>query len=280
MLYGIGIVILAHEMGLHRLRRRSSRENSLRRRWRSLVFYTGLLTVVLAVVSPIDYWASRYFWVHMIGHVMLAITAPMLIVLGAPWVPFLFCVPVRARRRWLRWIIGAPGTAWIRAIGRFARNRWFALVSFNAVMVLWHLPRALTLGEENSAVHVWLMHGSFLVAGVLFWLAIFDSHPMRATSSALWKVGAILATNVTMTVLAMSMSILTTSSWYPTYAHVPGVSLPPFDSQQIGAAILWVCGDVWALPALIVVFRQLMANEGSVGEAIERVLRRSDAAAL
>jgi putative membrane protein len=266
--------VALHEVGLHRLAAHSQAARTRRRRLRSYLFYGGLAVLVIAIASPIDYWASEYFYIHMIEHVLLAFALPVLIVAGAPWVPMLFCLPVGPRRRLGRFLYLDPRARGLRSAGRFLRQPTVALVLFNAAMIVWHVPAAFTFAERNAWAHIWLMHASFIVTGILFWLQIIPSHPLRPARSALWQAGAILSTNVVMTVLAISMSFLTAVSWYPTYAHLPGVTLSPFADQQIGAAILWVCGDFWAYPALYIVIRRAIESEGSFGGVVDKMIHR------
>jgi hypothetical protein len=91
------------------------------------------------------------------------------------------------------------------------------------------------------------------------------------------QAGALLITNFIMIGLAMGLSIFVSGSVYPVYDHIPGVTLPPFADQQIGAAILWVCGDFWAVPSMIAVVRQLVALDGSVSGALDAMLNRGSA---
>lgn len=274
------VVVFAHEVGLARLRQRSDSVRTRRRRLHSFAFYSGLAVLLLAVESPIDYWASDYFFVHMLEHLLIAFYAPILIVLGAPWIPLLFALPVGARRKVGRFLILGPWSRLLRRVGRFVTDPWFALISFNVVMVVWHFPAVFDLSERNQTVHIWLMHGSLFITGVLFWLQIIPSHPFRLKASPIWQAGAIVGTNIVMFVLAMALSIFSASSWYSVYAHLPGVNLAPFADQQIGAAILWVCGDFWAVPALIVVIKRAIDQEGSISNVLERLSHRTAAPAV
>lgn len=276
----VALTVALHETGLSRLRRHSAPARSRRRRRHSYFFYAGLAVFLLAIQSPLDYWASSYFFVHMLQHIVLSFAAPVLIVAGAPWIPLMFALPVRLRRRVGRFFYLSSRARGFRAVTRVVRTPWFALASFNAAMMLWHIPSWFELAERNSFVHIALMHGSFLVTGVLFWLQIIPSHPMKPAESPIWQAGLVIITNAAMTVLAISMSILTAVSWYPSYSHLRGVTLPPFQDQQIGAAILWVCGDFWALPALFIIVRRAVDNEVSFTTMFDRVTGRGAAISI
>ena len=268
------ILIGWHEIGLARLAGRSRPERTRQRRRRSLLFYAGLAVLLIAVQSPLDYWSDDYFFVHMLQHLLLMFAAPSLIVAGAPWQPLLDALPGRLGRSATKEVMRSGWARPLRAVTGTALRPWVAIALFNIVMVGWHLPVALDLAQDNQAVHIWLMHGSFFIAGVLFWLQFIPSPPFRPTLAPAGQAAALVVTNVVMWFLAMSMGIFSQSSWYPVYNHIAGVSMPPFADQQIGAGILWVCGDFWAIPAMIVVVRRLIAEDGSVSSAVDRILGR------
>jgi putative membrane protein len=274
----VGVLVVWHEIGLARLTRGSPPERTRQRRLRSLAFYSGLAVLLIAVESPVDYWAYDYFFVHMIQHLLLMFAAPTLVVAGAPWQPLLDGLPGRARRSGIPGRMRGDWSRPLRAASGWLARPWVSVAIFNLAMLAWHVPVLFDLGENNRAVHIWLMLLSFFIAGVLFWLQFIPSPPFRMRMPATSQALAIVGTNVIMWILAMSMSLLSRGSWYPVYDHIPGVTLPPFADQQIGAGILWVCGDFWAIPCLIVVVRRIITQDGSMGSALDRILGRGGTA--
>jgi putative membrane protein len=270
-----------HEIGLRRLARRSRPERTRERRLRSLWFYGGLAVLLIAVESPIDYWADDYFLAHMVQHLLLMFAAPSMIVAGAPWQPLLsalhWALPGRSGQSVTRGVLAGGWSRPLRALGGLLLRPWVSVGLFNAAMIVWHLPGPFDLAEQNHAVHIWLMHGSMFGTGVLFWLQFIPSPPFHRKMPLLSQAAALLGTNVVMIGMAMTLSIFVTGSVYPVYAHIPGVTLPPYADQQIGAAILWVCGDFWAVPSMIVIVRRMVATEGSMSAAVDKILNRNAA---
>ena len=270
----VAVVVIWHEAGLARLARRSRPDRTRQRRLRSLYFFGGLAVLLLAVESPLDYWSDSYFFIHMIQHLLLMFGAPVLVVAGAPWQPLLAGLPGHLGKDATRQVMTGAWAHPIRAISGFLLRPWTAVIAFNLAMVFWHLPGPFDVGTRNQAIHIWLMHGTFFLAGVLFWLQYVPSPPFRIRMSRVGQALALVLTNVQMWFLAMALGILSPVAWYAVYRHVPGVTLPPLADQQIGAAILWVCGDFWAIPAMIYVIRRMLAEEGDVGKAVDKILGR------
>ena len=270
-----------HETGLRRLARRSRPERTRERRLRSLWFYAGLVVLLIAVELA-DRLLGRRLLLHAHGpapaaHVRRADAdrggRAVAAAAGRP----LLALPGRSGRSMTRGVQAGGWSRPLRAAGGFFLRPWVSVALFNAVMVVWHLPGPFDLAENNQAVHIWLMHASFFAAGVLFWLQFIPSPPFRRRMPLPSQAAALLLTNVIMIGIAMALSIFVNGSVYPVYDHIPGVTLPPFADQQIGAAILWVCGDFWALPTMIVVVRQLIVTDGGITAALETILNRGSA---
>jgi putative membrane protein len=270
-------VAVWHERGLQRLLCHTRQDRRRGRRLRSLCFYVGLVTLLIAVVSPIEYHGYDYFYLHMIQHLLLLLAVPSLLVAGAPWQPLLLAPPLRLRRRAYRAILHERWARPLRAGARLLVSASVAVAAFNIVMVAWQIPGPFDLSERSGTVHS-LMNASMLIVGILFWLQIVASPPLRVRMSPAGQAIALVLTNFVMFILAMSMSLFTHHSWYSVYDHVPGVGIPAFGDQQIGAGLLWVCGDFWAVPAFVFAMRRLIAREeGVVVAAIERILGQGPA---
>jgi cytochrome c oxidase assembly factor CtaG len=275
------LVVAVHERGLRALNARSTRAHARSRRHRMWVAYAGIAVATLSVVSPLQYWSMEYFWVHMIQHVTVRLAAPALYVAGAPAIPLVFALPVATRRRLLRRVFLRPGRPLLRRIGGVVFSPLFAIVFFNVVMVVWMRPSVFNPVMGDPKLHVGLMLTSFFVSGVLFWAQFIPSRPWRPTLSPFARVGALLFTNLVMTIVAMALSFLASGPFYDignsmlhlaNMASMTPTTLNPFADQQIGAAILWVCGDFWCYPALVMALR-LATKSDANSSAMDHVLR-------
>jgi cytochrome c oxidase assembly factor CtaG len=265
---------VTYEMGLRWLAHRQTPEHRRQTRRRSFAFYAGLIGLILVVSGPLDRWGMQWLSVHMIVHILEMFYLPPLLIIGAPWVPLMFALPVDIRRRLLRTFYQSKSTAWLRRVASFLTNPIVAVVLFNTVMVLWHIPVVFDWASWHGWVMNWLMAPSFLIVGLLFWRVILPSHPWPARGSTRIQIAAIVLTAFEMLVLAMAMSIFTKGPWYSMNVMMDGAGAALRD-QRWAAGILWVCGDFWAVPALVLIAMRASAQSGGVSASVERVLGRA-----
>lgn len=203
-------------------------------------FYGGLLTIVIALDSPIDYYADELFWVHMIQHILLLTVAPPLFLLGRPWPRMWRALPLAPRTQLARTVAQARWTAPIRAISR----PWPAFLLFNATMLGWHIPAAYDATLRYGTIHV-CEHAMFFFTGLLFWARVIDPGPLRPR--LLWPVRMAYTAGAMVVGWALAIALaLVPHPIYSYYASLPsrpgGISA--MTDQQLAAGVMWVPGSL------------------------------------
>jgi putative membrane protein len=220
-------------------------------------FYAGLLSIVLAVDSPIDTYADELLWVHMLQHIVLLTVAPPLILLGRPWPTMWRALPLRARTVLAREVASSRLAAPLRALAKPLA----AWILFNATIVVWHIPAAYDLTERNGAVHV-CEHAMFFFFGLLFWARVIDVGPLRPHLQWPARIAYIVGAMIVGWVLAI-VFIVAPQPIYQHYADLPsrpgGISA--LTDQQLAGGMMWVGGSIAFTIALLVGLYHWVAPE-------------------
>jgi cytochrome c oxidase assembly factor CtaG len=272
------LAVGVHEKGLRSLNGRSTREHAQRRRRKLWLSYAGLAVLALSISSPLQYWAMEYFWVHMLQHISVMLAAPALYVAGAPLMPLVHAVPVNARRRLLRRAFVRPGRHPLRRVLAALISPFVGIVFFNVVMIVWMLPSVFNPVMARPVLHIGLMLSTFFLSGLLFWVQFIPSAPLKPKLTPFARAGALLVTNLVMTIIAIALSLLVAVPSYHFGLMMMGsmpmrtTTLNPMADQQIGAAILWVCGDLWCYPTLVLALREAMRDDTD-SSLMDRIIR-------
>ncbi len=225
---------------------------------RSASFYAGIGVLALAVDSPVDAYADSLFFVHMLQHVLLALVAPPLLLLGRPWPRISRPFPLPARRT----VVGAVFGSRLRGLGEWLAAPLQAFALFNVVLLAWHLPALYDLTLRDGLVHD-TEHALFFGTGLLFWrhLAPAGRTPVLSDPARVaYGVGAMLVGWVLAVVLAFAPDAL-----YSAYANLAGrpLRLSALEDQQLAAGVMWVPASVpYTVAVLAAAYRWLDPNAG------------------
>jgi putative membrane protein len=218
--------------------------------WRVPAFAAGLVTIVLALDSPIDGYADQLFWVHMIQHVLLLTVAPPLILLGRPWPRMWRALPLRTRTTVGRAVARSPLASPLRLLARPIP----AWVLFNGTVVVWHLPGAYNATLTSNAIHQ-CEHAMFFFTALLFWARVIDPGPLRP--ALIWP--ARVAYAVGAMIVGWMIAIALVLDPHPLYAHYAALVHRPggisaLTDQQLAGGVMWVPGSISYTIAFLIGF--------------------------
>lgn len=237
--------------------------------WRAMCFVAGVVSLWMALASPIDALDDYLLAAHMLQHFILMSIAPPLIVLGAPVVPLLRGVPRVLIRRLLQPLFR---TGWIRAIGRAVTNPVFAWLAMNMAYLGWHVPGAFELTFRSELIHD-CEHVCFFSTSLAFWWVVLRPWPARAGWPRWAMIPYLLSADVVNTVLSGTL-VFSGRVLYPSYSAAPRVCfLTPLKDQVAAGAEMWVLNSVvFLVPAVAIAVRELSPRflSSSVREGVMR----------
>ena len=201
---------------------------------RSTAFAAGLLTLFIALGSPIDtIGEERLFSVHMVQHLLLGDVAALLLVLGLDG-------------RLLRPLLRVRLVHRLRALA----HPLVALPLWAANFVVWHLPVLFDAALRNDAIHA-LQHSLFVALGMLMWAALIEPLPGPAWFTAPWKIPYVLGMWLVMLVLSQ-VFIWSSHVYYAPYVHDATLwGLSHLADHRAGGGVMLVESAFTMLPALV-----------------------------
>jgi putative membrane protein len=211
--------------------------------WRQACFAAGLLTIAVALVTPISEAAEQLVIAHMGEHLLLGDLATLLLVLGltGPLLQPVLAIPVFDRLR----VLANPAIA----LPLWMLNFYF-----------WHVPALYDAAYGGAPVHA-LEHATFIFFGCLMWMPVFGPLPTPQWFTAAWKVVYVIAVRFAGAILG---NVLMWSDTVLYDVYRPGERewhISPVTDQSIAGVIMMVEGTFLGL-GLLAWFFFKAAREG------------------
>jgi cytochrome c oxidase assembly factor CtaG len=222
--------------------------------WRGACFIAGILSLWIAIASPIDTLDDYLLAAHMMQHFILMSVAPPLIVLGAPTVPLLRGLP-----RWLIRALSRPvfRARWFHKFCRFITHPVFAWLAMNIAYLGWHVPVLFELTFSSEQIHNF-EHLCFFLTSIAFWWVVIAPWPTSSRWPRWTIVPYLLSADVLNTVLSATLAF-SGKVLYSSYAMAPRICrLTPLQDQVAAGAEMWVLNSlIFLVPAVAITVRLL-----------------------
>jgi putative copper resistance protein D len=225
---------------------------------RSVAAGTAALAVIAAGHGWIGAHELTHFSAHALQHVLLALVAPIAVVLSAPLTLGLR-VGTPATRRRLRAVSGAAPL-------RVLTHPLVVGPLFVATMVAMYFTPLFAWSLESAWVHT-AVHAHLVVVGLLLFWPLIGADPAPVRVPHPLRVGILLLVLPLHALIAVALFDTTRPVGGSTMVHLAlEAGVDPARQQRIGAGVLWGAGDLVAFVAVVVaVWRWWKAETASDG---------------
>lgn len=267
--FGTAAAALLYLAGVRKLRVRGDK-------WpvgRTVAWVLGLALTVLTTMSGIATYGKVMFSVHMGQHMLLAMSVPILLVLGAPVTLALRALPAAPK--------GEPDGP-REMLLKLLHSRYVKVISHPVVASVLFVGSAFavyysslfeTMMRSHLGHMVMLVH--FLATGLLFFWVIIGVDPGPRRPPFLGRLFALVLTmpfHSWFSISLMSSTALIGEGWW-TLLDRPWVG-DALDDQYNGGAIAWATGDIPVLITTIVLAIQWVRSDQREARRVDRQIER------
>jgi putative membrane protein len=207
---------------------------------RPAAWCAGLAVIAAGVTGPVAGAAHHDFRLHMVGHLLVGMLAPVLLVAARPVTVLIRALSVRAARGLCRLLGSAP----VRVL---THPMTAGLLGAGGLWLL-YLTSLYGASNRNEAVHL-AVHLHLLLSGYLFTAAVVGTDPAPHRPGFATRAAALVLFLAAHGILAKHL-----------YGHPPaGV---PEEQAGFAAMIMYYGGDVIDLVLVVLLCRQWYAATG------------------
>ena len=236
---------------------------------RTISFALGISVIDFATSGGLGVYAQFSFSYHMLAHMLLAMVAPIGLVLGAPMTLALRTLP-QGRTSTERGVRGSLLAALHSKVGTFYTNPVVALLIFDGSLFALYFTDLFASMMQSHVGHLFMtIH--FLAAGFLFFFVVIGVDPNPRKIPYLVQIVVLFAAmsiHAFFSIALMSTTTLIDKGYFASL-QTPWLTDLLAD-QKLGASIGWAMGEIPILIALVATFINWRREDAREAKRIDR----------
>ena len=240
---------------------------------RTISFVSGMLVLLYVTNGAMNAYQEYLFSVHMVGHMVLSMMVPVLLVPGAPVTLLSRAQAPRkdgswGMREWVLWAVHTP-FAW------FVSHPLFAGLNFALSLVMFYYTPLFRWATEEHIGHQWmLIH--FLITGYLFVQSLMGVDPQPHRTGYPIKLMLLIGTMAFHAFFGLGLMnerSLLLADWFGAMGRTWGDD--PLADQAIGGAFAWGVGEIPTIVIALIVVTQWSRSDDRERKRLDRASDRS-----